>query len=77
MALFSAASEKDVTTAIVEEFTKEFLNHVETDVIIVGGGPSGLVAARDLAKAKIKTLVIESNNYFGGGFWIGGYLRTN
>ena len=76
MALFSEASEKDVTRAIVEEFTREFLNHVETDVIIVGGGPSGLVAARDLAKAKIKTLVIESNNYFGGGFWIGGYLMN-
>ncbi|MEN6396529.1 MAG: sulfide-dependent adenosine diphosphate thiazole synthase [Methanoregula sp.] len=76
MALFSEASEKDVTRAIVEEFTREFLNHVETDVIIVGGGPSGLVAARDLAKANIKTLVIESNNYFGGGFWIGGYLMN-
>lgn len=42
MVLFSAASEKDVTRAIVEEFTKEFLNHVETDVIIVGGVQAGL-----------------------------------
>lgn len=76
MAMFSPVSEKDVTAAIVEEFTKEFLHHVETDVIIVGGGPSGLVAARNLAKDRIKTLVIESNNYFGGGFWIGGYLMN-
>ncbi|MDD3092098.1 MAG: sulfide-dependent adenosine diphosphate thiazole synthase [Methanoregulaceae archaeon] len=76
MTIFSPASEKDVTYTIVEEFTKEFLSHTDTDAIIVGGGPSGLVAAMNLAKENIRTLVIESNNYFGGGFWIGGYLMN-
>ncbi|MBP2030264.1 thiamine thiazole synthase [Methanohalophilus levihalophilus] len=73
---FAKASEKDITRSIVEEFTTEFLSYVESDVIIVGGGPSGLTAARDLASNGIRTVVLESNNYFGGGFWLGGYLMN-
>jgi len=76
MAIFSKISEKDVTKAIVSEFADEFLEYVESDVIIVGAGPSGLVAAKKLAENGIKVLLIESNNYLGGGFWIGGYLMN-
>jgi thiamine thiazole synthase len=49
---------------------------VESDVIIVGGGPSGVVAGREMAKAGLKVLIIERNNYPGGGFWIGGYFMN-
>lgn len=76
MAIFSKASEKDVTKAIVSEFAAEFLEYVESDVVIVGAGPSGLIAAKRLAESGVKVLLIESNNYLGGGFWIGGYLMN-
>ena len=73
---FSPAREKDVTGAIVSEFATQFIDYVESDCIIIGGGPSGLMAGRDLANAGKKVLIIERNNYLGGGFWIGGYLMN-
>jgi len=71
---FSPVGEKEITRAIVSEFTTEFNEYVESDCIIVGGGPSGLVAGRDIARAGKKVVIIERNNYLGGGFWSGGYL---
>ena len=74
--MFSKISEKQITKAIISEFAKELEGHIENDVTIIGAGPSGLVAAMEFAKAGQKTLLIESNNYLGGGFWIGGYLMN-
>ena len=76
MALFHSVTEKEVTKAIVGSFLRQVEEYAESDVIIVGAGPSGLVAGRELAKAGLKTLIIERNNYLGGGFWIGGYFMN-
>ena len=74
MVKFSPVSEKVITRAIVSEFAAEFNEYVESDCIIVGGGPSGLVAGRNIATAGKKVVILERNNYLGGGFWSGGYL---
>ena len=74
--MFAKIGEASITRAITSEFNRWFSEYIVSDVIIVGAGPSGLVAARDLAQDGFKTLVIESNNYIGGGFWIGGYFMN-
>jgi len=76
MPIFTSVSERDVTRAIVSEFMKQFDQYAEADCMIVGGGPSGLIAGRDLARQEYKVLIIERNNYLGGGFWLGGYLMN-
>jgi thiazole biosynthesis enzyme len=76
MPVFESVGEKEVTRAIIDTFLKQFHEYAESDVIIVGAGPSGLMAGRELAAAGLKVLIIERNNYLGGGFWIGGYLMN-
>ncbi len=68
--------ERDVTRQIAREYYKEFDSLIESDVIIVGGGPSGLVCGRDLAAMGFRTLIIEQALALGGGFWSGGYLMN-
>ncbi len=63
--------ETDISRAIVTEYSDRLLEHLDNDVVIVGAGPAGLAAAFYLAKAKVKTTVIEKKLSIGGGIWGG------
>ena len=68
--------ERDITRQIARAYYKEFDQLIESDVIIVGAGPSGLICAHDLAAMGFRTLLIEQALALGGGFWSGGYLMN-
>ncbi len=74
--IFADVSEKEVTRAIVHMFAETVIEYSDSDVIIIGAGPAGLMAGRQLAKMGAKTLIIEQNNYLGGGYWVGGYMMN-
>ncbi len=76
MPIFAKVSEKEITRAIASMFHEMLMEYVDSDAIIIGAGPAGLMAGRDLAKMGFKTLIVEQNNYIGGGFWIGGFMMN-
>lgn len=43
--------------------------HIERDVVVVGGGPSGLIAARELAVAGARVALIDENCELGGQYY--------
>ena len=70
------AMEETISGAIVRSFFKKFADRLAIDVAIVGAGPSGLVAAFDLAKRGLRVSVYESKLAPGGGTWGGGMLMN-
>ncbi len=68
--------ERDITRQIAREYYKEFDQLIESDVIVVGAGPAGLICGRDLASMGFRTLIVEQALALGGGFWSGGYLMN-
>lgn len=63
-----------ISKAITETFYKDFLDDLESDVIICGAGPSGLCAAYYLGKAGVKVVVLEKSLRPGGGLPGGGMM---
>lgn len=74
--IFADVREVEITRAIANEFHDVLINYADSDVIIIGAGPAGLTAGRELALMGFKTLIIEQNNYLGGGYWLGGYMMN-
>lgn len=64
--------ELQIARAIARRYHEKFMDSLESDVLIAGAGPSGMLAARDLAKAGRKVVVIEKRLSPGGGVWGGG-----
>jgi thiazole biosynthesis enzyme len=74
--IFADVNEKEITRAIAGMFHETITEFTDSDVIIIGSGPSGLSAGMELGKMGVKTLIIEQNNYVGGGYWVGGYMMN-
>lgn len=66
--------EYQISSAITKGWFNKLQEHLSNDVIIVGGGPSGLLCAAELATAGIKTSLVESKLAPGGGMWGGAML---
>jgi len=56
-----------ITKAIIDRYYEKLSKNIETDVAIVGGGPSGLVAGYYLAKAGKRVALYERKLSMGGG----------
>ena len=63
--------ETEISIVIIEEYNKRLLEHLDNDVAIVGAGPAGLSAGYYLAKAGVKTTILEKKLSIGGGIWGG------
>ena len=74
--IFADVSEKEITRTIATMFNETMAEYTDSDVIIIGAGPAGLTAGRDLANMGVRTLIVEQNNYIGGGYWVGGYMMN-
>ena len=74
--IFADVKEVEITRAIAKEFYSVLQERAECDVIIIGAGPAGLTAARELSLMGYRILVVEQNNYLGGGYWLGGFMMN-
>ncbi len=63
-----------ISRAIVKKYSDKLLDSMESDVIIVGGGPAGLAAAYYSAGRNRKVIVLERKLSIGGGMWGGGIM---
>ena len=63
-----------ISKAIIERYYSKFIEALELQVALVGGGPSNLLCGTLLGEAGIKTAIFESKLAPGGGMWGGGMM---
>ncbi len=61
--------EKEITR--IKEAAREIPVRASVDILIVGGGPSGIMAAQAAASDGLKVMLIESKSFLGGNLTIG------
>lgn len=68
--------ETQVSKGIIKTYFEKLEKNLQLDVAIVGGGPSGIVAAYYLAKAGLRVAQFDRKLSPGGGMW-GGAMMFN
>lgn len=70
--MIGTISDLEVSRLITRDYFEMLEDSFSSDVIIVGGGPSGLVAGYTLAEQGRKVTILEKRLSPGGGIWGGG-----
>lgn len=65
-----------ISEAIMNTYNAKLQDILHSDAVIVGGGPSGLVAANILASQGVKTVLLDRRLSVGGGMWAGGMMMN-
>ena len=68
--------DKEISKGIITTYFEMMEKSLDLDVAIVGGGPSGIVAAYYIAKAGLKVALFDRKLSPGGGMW-GGAMMFN
>lgn len=68
--------ETEISKAIISTYYDKLLGRIVNDILIVGAGPSGLMAAYYLARKGLKVTVLEKRLSPGGGIWGGGMAMS-
>lgn len=68
--------ETQVSKGIINTYFEKLQSNLDLEVAIVGGGPSGIVAAYYMAKAGLKVALFDRKLSPGGGMW-GGAMMFN
>lgn len=62
----------EISKAILCTYHEKMLDRIVSDVLIVGSGPAGMMAAIHLARGGFKVTLLEKRLAPGGGVWGGG-----